>query len=44
MSMGNLEDKFEPEKSGDKTEKFDLHHFDAEATDSDDEPLSDLEW
>ena len=45
MTMGKLEDNFEPEdKAGAESGNFDLHSFDEEVTDSDDEPLSDLEW
>ena len=39
MTMGKLEDNFEPEdKAGAESGNFDLHSFDEEVTDSDDEP------
>ena len=41
MTVGGKIEEFSD--SGKNREKFDLHSFDAEAPDSDDEPLSDLE-
>ncbi len=44
MTMGGKIEEFSDYNDGVKNrEKFDLHTFDKEAPDSDDEPLSDLE-